>query len=41
MTQPEYPGEQPGGYDPIPTHSEPLSPEHTTVNSEEEPDIDE
>ena len=27
MTQPKYPSEQQGGYDPIPTH-----PEHTTVN---------
>ncbi|WP_223443043.1 MULTISPECIES: hypothetical protein [Pseudomonas] len=41
MTQPKYPSEQQGGYDPIPTHPEPLSPEHTTVNPEEEPGIDE
>ncbi|MBV7527193.1 MULTISPECIES: hypothetical protein [Pseudomonas] len=41
MTQPKYPSEQQAGYDPIPTHPEPLSPEHTTVNPEEEPGIDE
>jgi len=41
MTQPKYPSEQQGGYDPIPTHPEPLSPEHTAVNPEEEPGIDE
>ncbi|MFY0729892.1 hypothetical protein [Pseudomonas sp. NFX15] len=40
MNQPKYPSEQQGGYDPIPTHPEPLSPEHTTTNPEEEPGID-
>ena len=37
----KYPSEQQGGYDPIPTHPEPLSPGRTTVNPEDEPGIDE
>ncbi|WP_177336952.1 hypothetical protein [Pseudomonas sp. Leaf48] len=41
MTDPKFPSEQTGGYDPMPTHPEPLSPEHSTVNPEEEPGIDE
>jgi hypothetical protein len=41
MTQPRFPSEEVGGYDPIPTHPEPLSPEHTTANPEEEPGVDE
>ena len=34
----KYPSEEQGGYDPIPTHPEPLSPGRTTVNPEELPD---
>lgn len=34
----KYPSEEQGGYDPMPTHPEPLSPGHTTVNPED--DID-
>ena len=41
MTDPKFPSEQTGGYDPMLTHPEPLSPQHTTVNPEEEPGIDE
>ncbi|RLU04650.1 hypothetical protein CS078_24725 [Pseudomonas prosekii] len=37
----KFPSEQQGGYDPIPTHPEPLSPGRTTVNPEDEPGIDE
>ncbi|SDV00675.1 hypothetical protein [Pseudomonas vancouverensis] len=40
MNQPKFPSEQQGGYDPIPTHPEPLSPEHNTVNPEEDPGLD-
>jgi len=38
---PEFPSEEQGGYDPIPTHPEPLSPGRTTRNPEDEPGIDE
>jgi hypothetical protein len=38
---PEFPSEEQGGYDPIPTHPEPLSPGRTTINPEDEPGIDE
>ena len=38
---PEFPSEEQGGYDPIPTHPEPLSPGHTPRNPEDEPGIDE
>lgn len=41
MTQPKFPSEQQGGYDPIPTHPEPFNPERTTRDPEEEPGIDE
>jgi hypothetical protein len=41
MTQPKFPSEQQGGYDPIPTHPEPFSPERITRDPEEEPGIDE
>ncbi|GAB6405961.1 hypothetical protein [Pseudomonas sp. MHK4] len=41
MTDPKFPSEEQGGYDPIPTHPEPLSPGRTTVNPEDEPGIDE
>lgn len=37
MTQPKFPSEEQGGYDPIPTHPEPLSPNHITTH----PDSDE
>ena len=37
----KIPSEEQGGYDPIPTHPEPLSPGRTTVNPEDEPGIDE
>lgn len=37
----KYPSEEQGGYDPIPTRPEPLSPGRTTVNPEDEPGIDE
>ncbi|WP_185066858.1 hypothetical protein [Pseudomonas frederiksbergensis] len=39
MTQPKFPSEEQGGYDPIPTHPEPLSPQRNTVKPEE-PDTD-
>jgi hypothetical protein len=39
MTHPKFPSEEQGGYDPIPTHPEPLSPQHNTVEPEE-PDGD-
>lgn len=38
---PKFPSEEQGGYDPIPTHPEPLSPGRTAVNPEDEPGIDE
>jgi hypothetical protein len=38
---PKFPSEEQGGYDPIPTHPEPLSPGRTTLNPEDEPGIDE
>jgi hypothetical protein len=38
---PKFPSEEQGGYDPIPTHPEPLSPGRTTINPEDEPGIDE
>lgn len=41
MTEPKFPSEEQGGYDPIPTHTEPLSPGRTTVHPEDEPGIDE
>jgi hypothetical protein len=41
MTHPKFPSEEQGGFDPIPTHPEPLSPERNTVNPEEEPGLDE
>jgi hypothetical protein len=41
MTDPKFPSEEQGGYDPIPTHPEPLSPGRTTVHPEDEPGIDE
>jgi hypothetical protein len=41
MTDEKFPSEEQGGYDPIPTHPEPLSPGRTTVNPEDEPGIDE
>jgi len=41
MNEPKFPSEEQGGYDPIPTHPEPLSPGRTTVNPEDEPGIDE
>jgi len=41
MNEPKFPSEEQGGYDPIPTHPEPLSPGRTSVNPEDEPGIDE
>lgn len=41
MSDPKFPSEEQGGYDPIPTHPEPLSPGRTTVEPEDEPGIDE
>ena len=41
MNEPKFPSEEQGGYDPIPTHPEPLSPGRTTVNPEDEPGVDE
>lgn len=41
MTEPKFPSEQQGAYDPIPTHPDPLSPGRTTVNPDDEPGIDE
>lgn len=41
MTDEKFPSEEQGGYDPIPTHPEPLSPGRTAVNPEDEPGIDE
>ncbi|MDI2590551.1 hypothetical protein NYP20_16760 [Pseudomonas sp. N3-W] len=41
MNRPKFPSEQQGGYDPIPTHPQPLSPEHYTEHPEEEPGLDE
>ncbi|WP_175645475.1 hypothetical protein [Pseudomonas sp. KK4] len=40
MNDPKFPSEEQGGYDPIPTHPEPNSPEHTTTYPEEEPGLD-
>jgi hypothetical protein len=41
MTQPTFPSEEQGGFDPMPTHPQPLSPAQTTEHPEEEPVIDE
>lgn len=41
MNDPKFPSEEQGGYDPIPTRPEPLSPGRTTVNPEDDPGIDE
>ncbi|MHC8407584.1 hypothetical protein [Pseudomonas sp. TMB3-21] len=41
MSEPKFPSEEQGAFDPIPAHPEPLSPGRTTVNPEEEPGIDE
>jgi hypothetical protein len=41
MNRPKFPSEQQGGYDPIPTHPEPFSPQHTTEHPEEEPRLNE
>lgn len=41
MSEPKFPSEEQGAFDPIPTHPEPLSPGRTTVNPEDEPGIDE
>ena len=41
MADPRFPSEEQGGYDPIPTHPEPLSPGRTAGNPEDEPGIDE
>ncbi|MCK1790527.1 hypothetical protein [Pseudomonas violetae] len=41
MSDPKFPSEEQGGYDPIPTHPEPLSPGRTTINPEDQPGIDE
>ncbi|VVO71042.1 hypothetical protein [Pseudomonas fluorescens] len=41
MNDPEFPSEEQGGFDPMPTHPQPLSPTHTTQYPEEEPGVDE
>ncbi|MCW8274915.1 hypothetical protein IMF27_03660 [Pseudomonas sp. PCH199] len=41
MNDAKFPSEEQAGYDPIPTHPEPLSPGRTAVNPEDEPGIDE
>ncbi|MBV6826943.1 hypothetical protein [Pseudomonas sp. PD9R] len=41
MTDPKFPSEEQGGYDPIPTHPEPLSPGRTAEHPDDEPGIDE
>ncbi|MHA6127198.1 hypothetical protein ACX3YD_13555 [Pseudomonas fluorescens group sp. PF-1] len=41
MTHPKFPSEEQGGFDPIPTHPEPLSPGRNAVDPEEEPGLDE
>jgi hypothetical protein len=41
MSGPKFPSEEQGGYDPIPTHPEPLSPGRTAVHPKDEPGIDE
>lgn len=40
MSHPKFPSEEQGGYDPIPTHPEPNSPQHNTV-APQEPEADE
>lgn len=40
MTDEKFPSEEQGGYDPIPTHPEPLSPGRTAINPADEPGID-
>lgn len=37
----KFPSEEQGGYDPIPTHPEPLSPQHITERPKTKPGIDE
>jgi hypothetical protein len=37
MSNPRFPSEEQYGYDPIPTHPEPLSPNHITTH----PDLEE
>lgn len=41
MNDPKFPSEEQGGYDPIPTDPQPLSPGRTTVHPEDKPGIDE
>ncbi|MGH8388734.1 MAG: hypothetical protein ACRESJ_25185 [Pseudomonas sp.] len=41
MNQPKFPSEDQGGYDPMPTHPQPLSPARTAENPEEESGDDE
>ncbi|MBF6039522.1 hypothetical protein H8F22_11635 [Pseudomonas sp. P154a] len=38
MSNPRFPSEEQGGYDPIPTHPEPLSPNHITTHPDSEDD---
>ncbi|MDR6917237.1 hypothetical protein J2X66_004116 [Pseudomonas sp. 3296] len=38
MSNPGFPSEEQGGYDPIPTHPEPLSPNHITTHPDSEDD---
>lgn len=39
MSNPRFPSEEQGGYDPIPTHPEPLSPNRITTHPDEEEDV--
>ncbi|MDN3223142.1 hypothetical protein [Pseudomonas nunensis] len=41
MTSPKFPSEEQGGYDPIPTRPEPLSPQHITERPKTKPGINE
>ncbi|MBX9408534.1 hypothetical protein K5E40_22920 [Pseudomonas baetica] len=36
MTDPKFPSEEQGAFDPVPTHPEPNSPTHTTFHPDED-----
>jgi len=40
MSDPRFPSEEQGAFDPVPTHPERNSPAHTTANPEAEPTED-
>ncbi|MCU7246954.1 hypothetical protein [Pseudomonas koreensis] len=40
MTDPRFPSEEQGAFDPVPTHPEPNSPAHTTAHPEKEPGLE-